>query len=147
MDAMVRGILDMQPVRAGLVLTLDLAVEPFQATRTPLETALRNLLATRSSTTTAPHGVVQVQARHIDNWCEISITDDGPGVPAGAGAHLQAVPDRHRGRARGLGHRPGPDQARGRGAWRQHHRAVAGGRRPRRLLSPALAALSPEDQR
>jgi signal transduction histidine kinase len=28
--------------------------------------------------------VIQVQARHVDNWCEISITDDGPGVAAAA---------------------------------------------------------------
>ena len=83
-DAMVCGILDMQPVRAGLVVTQDLAVEPFQATRTPLETALRNLLSNAVKHHDRAEGVIHVQARHIDNWCEICITDDGPGVPAAA---------------------------------------------------------------
>lgn len=84
LDTLVRGILDMQPLRAGLVLTLDLAVEPFQATRTPLETALRNLLANAAKHHDREHGTVQVQARHVDSWCEISITDDGPGVAPAA---------------------------------------------------------------
>jgi K+-sensing histidine kinase KdpD len=68
--------------------------------------------------------VIQVQARHdVDNWCEISVTDDGPGVPAAAQERIfklfQTATAAERGGS-GLG--PGPDQARGRGAWRQHHR-------------------------
>ena len=39
LDTLVRGILDIQPVRAGLQVVLDVAVEPFQATHTPLASA------------------------------------------------------------------------------------------------------------
>jgi PAS domain S-box-containing protein len=84
LDAMVRGILDMQPVRTGLTVTLDLAVEPFQATRTPLETALRNLLGNAVKHHDRDRGVIHLQARHVDSWCEIRVTDDGPGVPPAA---------------------------------------------------------------
>jgi signal transduction histidine kinase len=84
LESLVRGILDMQPVRAGLVVTLDLAVEAFQATRTPLETALRNLLANAVKHHDREQGHIHVHATHVDSWCEISITDDGPGVPVAA---------------------------------------------------------------
>lgn len=84
LDAMVRGILEMQPLRAGLQLHLDVAVEPFLATRTPLETALRNLLANAAKHHDRPDGQVWLQARHDDSWCDIRVTDDGPGVATAA---------------------------------------------------------------
>jgi PAS domain S-box-containing protein len=84
LEALVRGILDIQPVPAGLQVTLDVDIEPFQATRTPLETALRNLLSNAVKHHDRTQGHIQVQARHIDSWCEICVTDDGPGVPTAA---------------------------------------------------------------
>lgn len=80
LDTLVRGILDMQPVRAGLAVTLDLDVEPFLATRTPLETALRNLLGNAAKHHDRELGTIVVQARHVDSFCEIRVVDDGPGV-------------------------------------------------------------------
>lgn len=81
LHALVQGILDMQPPRAGLAVVLELAVEPFQATRTPLETALRNLLANAAKHHDRAEGRIHVHARHVDSWCEIRVSDDGPGVP------------------------------------------------------------------
>ena len=56
-------------------------IEPFLATRTPLETALRNLLGNASKHHDRGTGRVRVLARHDDRYCEISVIDDGPGVP------------------------------------------------------------------
>jgi len=84
LPALVQGILDIQPMRTGLSLTLDLEAESFMATRTPLETALRNLLANAAKHHDRNSGHVCIRARHNDSWCELSVTDDGPGVPKSA---------------------------------------------------------------
>lgn len=88
LEGLVRGILEIQPVRSGLTVTLDLAVEPFQATRTPLETALRNLLGNAVKHHDRAEGAIRVLARHDDSWCEIRVIDDGPGVPIAAQARI-----------------------------------------------------------
>ena len=81
---LVRGILEMQPAPAGTAVELDLAIEPFLATRTPLETALRNLLSNAVKHHDRPVGRIRVSARHDDTYCRIDVSDDGPGVPAAA---------------------------------------------------------------
>ncbi|HSW08593.1 sensor histidine kinase [Aquabacterium sp.] len=81
LSALVRGILEMQPLPAGFEITLDLAVAPFPATRTPLETVLRNLLSNAVKHHDRAHGHIRVSARNDDSFCELSVTDDGPGVP------------------------------------------------------------------
>jgi signal transduction histidine kinase len=78
----VRGILEIQPPPIGFAVDLDLAVAPFLATHTPLETVLRNLLSNAAKHHDRPSGVLTVSARVDDSFCEISVTDDGPGVPA-----------------------------------------------------------------
>jgi len=82
--ALVRGILDMQPLPATMQVRLALDVESFQALRVPLETALRNLLANAARHHDRTDGRVLVQARHEGNQCLIEVIDDGPGVPAAA---------------------------------------------------------------
>jgi signal transduction histidine kinase len=49
---------------------------------------LRNLLGNAVKHHDRAEGVIHVQARHDRRWCEISVTDDGPGVP------LQAAQER-----------------------------------------------------
>ncbi|HOB93705.1 MAG TPA: PAS domain-containing sensor histidine kinase [Aquabacterium sp.] len=85
---LVCGILEMQPPPPGLRVELALAVEPFQATRVPLETALRNLLANAVKHHDRPDGLVRVQARHADSLWVIEVIDDGPGVAAAAQARI-----------------------------------------------------------
>lgn len=77
----VRDILEIQPLPAGFTLDLEVGIDPFLATRTPLETALRNLLGNATKHHDRGTGRVQVRARHDDRYCEISVIDDGPGVP------------------------------------------------------------------
>lgn len=84
LDVLVRAILEIQPLPPGFTIELDLAVEPFLATRTPLETVLRNLLANAVKHHDRPNGRVSVAASVDDSYCRISVSDDGPGVPANA---------------------------------------------------------------
>ena len=65
----------------GFVIELNLAVAPFQATRTPLETVLRNLIANAVKHHDRATGQIRVQAHEDDSYCEVSVTDDGPGIP------------------------------------------------------------------
>lgn len=88
LDRLVRGILEMQQPPPDMRVALALAVEPFQATRVPLETALRNLLANAVKHHDRPGGLVRVQARHADSLCVIEVIDDGPGVPSAAQARI-----------------------------------------------------------
>ncbi len=85
---LVRGIFDMQPLPAGFTVELDLAVAPFPAARTPLETVLRNLLANAVKHHDRQTGRLSVAARIEDSFCVISVTDDGPGVPEGASERI-----------------------------------------------------------
>jgi len=81
LDALVRGVLEIQPPPAGFTVELDLAVEPFMATHTPLETALRNLLSNAVKHHDRATGRLSVTACVDNSFCQISVTDDGPGVP------------------------------------------------------------------
>jgi signal transduction histidine kinase len=81
LGAVVRGILEIQPVPPGFAVDLDLAVEPFPAIAAPLETALRNLLGNAIKHHKGTEGHLRVQARHDGGYYEISVIDDGPGVP------------------------------------------------------------------
>jgi PAS domain S-box-containing protein len=83
-EAMLRGILEIQPPPAGFEVELDVDAAPFQATRTPLEAALRNLIGNAVKHHDRPPGRIILRARHDNNFCEFSVADDGPGVPAAA---------------------------------------------------------------
>lgn len=84
LKSMVHGILEIQPLPAGFSIDLDLDVEPFRATRTPLETVLRNLLGNAVKHHDQQAGRLRVTARPDDSFCLVSVTDDGPGVPESA---------------------------------------------------------------
>lgn len=78
---LIQSTLDIQPPPKGFQVRLDLHVQPFLATRTPLETALRNLLGNAVKHHDRQGGCITVQAREDDSYCEICVIDDGPGVP------------------------------------------------------------------
>ncbi|MES2091260.1 MAG: PAS domain-containing sensor histidine kinase [Pseudomonadota bacterium] len=80
-EDLVRGTLEIQPPPRSMEIQLDLQVAPFLATKTPLETALRNLLGNAIKHHDRPTGLITIRAREDDSYCEISIIDDGPGVP------------------------------------------------------------------
>jgi signal transduction histidine kinase len=88
LGAVVRGIFEIQPAPSGFVVDLDLDIGPFQAIAAPLETALRNLLGNAVKHHDRADGHLRVQARHDGGYCEISVIDDGPGVPQQAGERI-----------------------------------------------------------
>uniref|UniRef100_UPI0035C111E9 sensor histidine kinase n=1 Tax=Ideonella azotifigens TaxID=513160 RepID=UPI0035C111E9 len=81
LGAMVRGILEMQPAPPGFVVELGLDIEPFETIAAPLETVLRNLIGNAIKHHDRIEGRLRVEARHDRSDCEISVIDDGPGVP------------------------------------------------------------------
>lgn len=80
---LVNEILELQ-VPASFQVAFDGQVAPFPATRTPLATALRNLIGNAIKHHDRQAGLIQVQAREDNSHCLISVTDDGPGIPPGA---------------------------------------------------------------
>lgn len=82
LGALVRGILEIQPLPADFSVEMDLVVPVFAATRTPLETVLRNLLSNAVRHHDRSNGRITVAAGVDGNFCRISVSDDGPGVPA-----------------------------------------------------------------
>jgi PAS domain S-box-containing protein len=79
---LVRGVLELQPAPPEFDIRLDIAVAPFQATRTPIETALRNLIGNAIKHHDRTAGHIGIQAREDDSYCMVSVTDDGPGFPS-----------------------------------------------------------------
>jgi PAS domain S-box-containing protein len=88
LEALVRGILEIQPPPPGFTIELDLAVAPFLATHTPLETVLRNLLGNAAKHHDRATGLLRVVACVDGSFCQVSVTDDGPGVSPMGREHL-----------------------------------------------------------
>jgi PAS domain S-box-containing protein len=82
LDALVRRILEVDPLPAGFQASVELAVAPFMATETPLETVLRNLIGNAIKHHDRAQGRIEVLAAVDDSYCVISVRDDGPGIPA-----------------------------------------------------------------
>lgn len=82
--ALARGVLEIQPVPPGMTFDIELDVPPFQATKTPLETALRNLIGNAIKHHDRATGRIRIHGREDDSYCLISVVDDGPGIPGTA---------------------------------------------------------------
>lgn len=82
--ALVRGVLEIEPVPLGLSIAIDSEVSLFQGTKTPLETALRNLIGNAIKHHDRSTGRIAIEAREDDSYFVVSIVDDGPGIPGTA---------------------------------------------------------------
>lgn len=78
---LVEAITDLQALPKGFQLNLNVSLAPFQAARTPLETALRNLVANVVKHHDRGEGVIKIEAHEEDSYAVISVIDDGPGIP------------------------------------------------------------------
>ena len=78
---LVRHVLELQPLRAGFEVVLDIADLRMTAAKTPLETVLRNLIANAVKHHDRDEGVVTISARAKGEFIEFSVRDDGPGIP------------------------------------------------------------------
>ncbi|MGE5451185.1 MAG: sensor histidine kinase [Acidobacteriota bacterium] len=82
LNELVQEIVELQAIPDGFDIQADIHTAPFQATRTPLATALRNLIANAVKHHDRGGGVIRVEAHEEDSYCVVSVTDDGPGVPS-----------------------------------------------------------------
>lgn len=81
----VADILTLQPLPESFTLDdTHLVFPPFQAVATPLSTVLRNLIANAVKHHDQGRGQLRLAARVDGNHVLITVTDDGPGVPAQA---------------------------------------------------------------
>jgi len=84
LEPLVRSVIDLHPVPPAMRIDLEIAVPAFQATRIPLEIALRNLVANAVKHHDRDEGRIVVSARGEGNFIVVSVTDDGPGIPPAA---------------------------------------------------------------
>jgi two-component system, OmpR family, sensor histidine kinase KdpD len=78
----------MEGVLAGREVNVDLSPDlpPIEIDAVLLERVLCNLL--ENAARYAPSGPVGISARRVENHVEVTVTDDGPGVPAGMEEHI-----------------------------------------------------------
>ncbi len=82
-------ILELQPVPEHFTLeTSALDARSFQAVRTPLSTVLRNLVSNAVKHHDRDAGLIRIVAQPDGNHMLITVTDDGPGVPAQASRRI-----------------------------------------------------------
>lgn len=75
--------LQLQPLPPGFRLdTSSLDSRTFQAVRTPLSTVLRNLISNAIKHHDNDEGLISIAATPDNNHMLITVTDDGPGIPA-----------------------------------------------------------------
>lgn len=78
---LVRGAVDLLALPPGMRVTVAESMPIILTERVPLETIVRNLVENAAKHHDAPErGSVSIEARHVGEWVEISVTDDGPGI-------------------------------------------------------------------
>jgi PAS domain S-box-containing protein len=85
---MVQEIVDLDPVPAGMQLTVDLRVDEIEGACMPLATTLRNLYTNAVKHHDKPNGHIAIEAWEEGSYCVFSVTDDGPGIPNSAQARV-----------------------------------------------------------
>ncbi len=75
-------VLELQPLRAGFEVEVDVADIRMHSAKTPLETVLRNLVANAVKHHDQSTGKISIGARQKGSMVEWSVSDDGPGIPS-----------------------------------------------------------------
>jgi signal transduction histidine kinase len=81
-------VLEVLSIPERFEVHVDVNVEPFQAAKTPLETVLRNLVGNVIQHHDGQRGRLDITARARGAFCELSVRDDGPGIPTAAHARI-----------------------------------------------------------
>jgi PAS domain S-box-containing protein len=83
--ALVAGILEIQPVPPGFRITVHIDAAAFVTSKTPLETAVRNIIANAiKHHDRASSGSMEIRVEEVDRYCVFTVSDDGPGIPLAA---------------------------------------------------------------
>ena len=78
----VTELIELEAPPQGFEVEVDVAVKPFKATRTPLETVLRNLISNAFKHHDRQEGRISIKMREDNSYCHIQVSDDGPGIPS-----------------------------------------------------------------
>jgi signal transduction histidine kinase len=81
---LVAGILEIQPVPPAYRITVHIDAAPFVTSKTPLETALRNIISNAIKHHDLPNGNMEIRVEEVDRYCVFTVNDDGPGIPLSA---------------------------------------------------------------
>ena len=80
---MAKELFEIQNTKAGLHLELGNNLPIFDSLSTPFEQILRNLFSNAIKHHDLDEGIVRVEGRQLnDDFYEISVSDNGPGIPA-----------------------------------------------------------------
>ena len=81
LPTLISQVLELQPLRAGFDVKLDVELATMHAARTPIETVLRNLVSNAVKHHDRDEGLVSIGVKEKGKFFEFSIEDDGPGIP------------------------------------------------------------------
>jgi PAS domain S-box-containing protein len=82
--ALVEEILELQPFPEGFNVTISGSSPSFNTAKTPLQTALRNLISNAVKHHDKTQGNISIDVKTQGSFCIFSIQDDGPGIPESA---------------------------------------------------------------
>lgn len=85
---LLQEIVELEPLPAGMRLSLDNRVDEIDGARTPLATVLRNIYANAIKHHDKADGQITIGIRAEGCHCVFSVTDDGPGIPEAAQARV-----------------------------------------------------------
>jgi PAS domain S-box-containing protein len=78
---LIDGVLDILPRPRGFDISVRIESQPFVTSKAPLESVLRNLISNAIKHHDRPSGSIGIRARDAGRYCELTISDDGPGIP------------------------------------------------------------------
>jgi PAS domain S-box-containing protein len=82
--ALLAEILEIQTAPPGFRIDVHVDAAPFVTSKTPLATALRNVIANAIKHHDLASGKVEIRVEEVDRYCVFTVSDDGPGIPLAA---------------------------------------------------------------
>jgi PAS domain S-box-containing protein len=82
--ALLAEILEIQTTPPGFRIDVHVEAAPFVTSKTPLATALRNVIANAIKHHDLASGTVEIRVAEVDRYCVFTVSDDGPGIPLAA---------------------------------------------------------------
>jgi PAS domain S-box-containing protein len=79
---LVDGVFEILPRPPEFQISVRIDSKPFVTNKTPLESVLRNLISNALKHHDRPAGHIDIRAVDVGRYCELTVADDGPGIPA-----------------------------------------------------------------
>jgi PAS domain S-box-containing protein len=85
---LIDSVIELLSMPAAFRIQVHIDAKPFVTNKTPLETALRNLMSNAVKHHDRDSGQIQIRVEDVGRYCVFTIADDGPGI---APAHQERV--------------------------------------------------------